>query len=265
MIALVLQELRRRRTSIVWWIIGITAYNEINLISYRTIKDQAAQLNQVLDKLPETLKAFVAGSSDILSPIGYLNAKLYYLLLPLIFGILAIGLGSSLLSLDEQNHTIELLLSRPISRARLLSGKALAGLAVLGIVGVGTCITILFGASLGGLDVSVGSLVAATLLMLAFTLLLGSITFFLTALSRGGRRASIGIAVLVGLGGYIIQSLSGDVSWLKKPAEFFPYHYYRPIDALHGNGWLGDFFGFIIVAALLFAAAVFFFSRRDID
>jgi hypothetical protein len=147
----------------------------------------------------------------------------------------------------------------------LLSGKALAGLSILGIVGIGTCLTIVFGAWLGDLEVSFGSLFAATLLMLSFTLILGSITFFLTALSRGGRRASIGIAALVGLGGYITQSLSGDVSWLKKPAEFFPYHYYHPIDALHGNGWLADFFGFVVIAALLFTAAIFFFNRRDIE
>ncbi|MBI2368924.1 MAG: MFS transporter [Deltaproteobacteria bacterium] len=49
-------------------------------------------------------------------------------MLPLLLSVLTIGLGSRLLAKEESEGTLELLLARPVSRAKLLAAKAMAGL-----------------------------------------------------------------------------------------------------------------------------------------
>src|SRR5689334_10088003 len=116
-----------RRAGIFGWSLGISAFIALNVLVYSSIQDQAQTLNKALDNLPAGAKALFGGSSDFLSPIGYLNSKLYYLFLPLMFTMLAISLVRHLLSNEEENGTLELLLARPISRGKLLTAKLVTG------------------------------------------------------------------------------------------------------------------------------------------
>src|SRR5689334_7372645 len=126
----------QRRWSIIWWCIGILAFVALELGVYPSIRSQAGELNQTLHHLPDSVKSLFGLTEDPFSPIGYLNSRLYYLLLPLMLSILAIGLGSSLIAREEGDGTLELLLARPISRGRLLLAKAFAGFMVVTFVGL---------------------------------------------------------------------------------------------------------------------------------
>src|SRR3970040_767608 len=106
--------IRQRRWSMLIWCVGVTAFIALNLLLYPTVRDQAAQLNQVLENLPQASRSLFSDSAYLLSPTGYLSTRVYYLLLPLLLSVLAIGLGSSLLAKEENEGTIELLLSRPL-------------------------------------------------------------------------------------------------------------------------------------------------------
>lgn len=262
---IILRELYERRKSMAWWIIGIAAYVELNLLIYPTISQDADQLNQVLSNMPETVKNLIAGSSDFLSPVGYLNAKLYYLFLPLLLGMLVIGLGTSLLAHDEQDHTLELTLSRPISRFKVLAAKAIAGVLVLAIVGAGTLLAVLAGAAAGGFDLPLAYVAGATLLNISLALIFGAVAFAITAAKARSRGLALGMGILVGLGGYITSSLAKDVSWLESVARLLPFHYYHPDAALHGQFPLGNFLSFLGISLLLFAIGAWLFQRRDIS
>jgi ABC-2 type transport system permease protein len=262
---IILREVFERRKSTLWWIVGITAYTELNLLIYPTISQEADQLNQVLGNLPLTVKNLVAGSSDFLSPIGYLNAKLFYLFMPLLLGMLVIGLGTSLLSRDEQEHTLELTLARPISRFKVLSAKAIAGVAILLIVGLGTLAAIVTGAIAGGFHLPLAYVAGATLLNIALVLIFGSLAFAITAAKAMSRGLALGMAILVGLGGYITASLAKDVSWLESISRLLPFHYYHPEAALRGEFPVVEFVCFLGVSLLLFIIGAVFFQRRDIS
>src|SRR5579884_4056341 len=112
-------SLWNRRLSVVGWSVGISAYILIKVLVYRSISSQAKAFNNVLYSLPATTRSLFTDSADILSPVGYLSAKLYYLILPLLFTMLAVGLSHALMSCDEEAGTLELLLACPVSRGRL--------------------------------------------------------------------------------------------------------------------------------------------------
>ncbi|MBI2008874.1 ABC transporter permease subunit [Candidatus Saccharibacteria bacterium] len=255
----------QRRWSVFWWCLGITAFVSLELGVYPSVKSQAAQLNEALSHLPESVRALIGGSSDLFSPVGYLNSRLFYLLLPLLLSILIIGLGSSLIAREETDGTIELLLGRPVSRGKLLLAKALAGLLVSAVVVLVSAISITALVKLVGLVVPLPRILFAVLLAALLALFFGMIAFCLAAMGAAGRGASIGVASLVGLGSYIIASLESVVDWLSWPAKILPYHYYNPTEVL--NGFYAWKVASIFTIAILILGVISWlsFRRRDIN
>ncbi len=264
MIAVIRWTLWQRRWSIVWWSLGVAAFIVISLGFYASFRDQAAQLNQVLDKLPHTARALFTDANNFLSPDGFLSARLYYLMLPLLLGILAIGLGSSLIASEENSGTIELLLARPLSRSKLLLAKALAGILNLAAIALVALITTIIVCHLVKLNEPIARLALATLATAVLGLLFGAVAFSVTTLGRA-RAAAVGLSVLVALSGYIIASLESTVAWLRWPAKALPYHYYRPTEILQGHfSWynIGGLLGAALVLGIISWSA---FRKRDLN
>lgn len=264
MIPLIRFTLHERKKFLLGWLIGISAIIILLMMVYPSIHKQADQLNATLNQLPEALRALKSNSNDLLSPVGYLNSQLYFATLPLFYGIMAIMLGSSLLSRDEQNHTLELLLARPIQRGKLIAAKALAGVIILCTVAVATCLEIMVFGSLVELDVAFGHIALATAYALLMALSFGAVAFALAATARA-RSLSIALATIFGFGGYILTSLGGLVDWIRNIAQFFPYHYYDSYGILQGH-WPKTLTLYLTCTLLLCTIVSWRgFRRRDIE
>lgn len=264
MLGIIKWNLWQRRYSIMWWAIGISAFIVINLIFYPTFREQAAELNKSLEQLPDAAKSLFAGSGDFTSPVGYVNSQVYYLMLPMLLGILGISLGSSMLAKEERDGTLELLLARPVSRLKLMAAKLLSSLIIMFAVSSVALVAILALSSAVSLEVPMLNLSLAWAYSVVFAINLMLFTWLVASIGRTGKAASIGLATFFGLGGYIISSLSSTVTWLEKPSLLFPFHYYRPEAALNG---LQEFSGPITLLALslIFAVLSYLaFRHRDI-
>lgn len=256
--------IRQRKWSTTWWSVGIAAYMVLVMIFYPTIRNQTNQLDKSFNQIPESAKVLITDTQDLFSPVGYMSSQIYYLMLPLIFSILTIGMGSSLLAKEENDNTLELLLSRPLSRGRLVAQKALAGIVIFAIVGAVTLLSTLVMTKAVNMDISLVNVTVATLYSMALSLLFGAIAYFIASLGRAGRLASIGVAVLMALVGYIVSSLAQMVPWLKWPAKFFPFHYYHAGDLLTGNYAWRSFVSFVGISIILGVLAWLAFRRRDL-
>lgn len=255
----------QRRSSIFWWTLGTIGFIALSIGFYASFRGQADQLNAVLDKLPPTAKSlFAGGTSSFLSPDGFLNARLFYLMLPMLLSILAIGMGSSLIAKEEDDGTLEILLSRPISRGRLLAGKAWAGFVILAFVGLVALASVIVTCQLVKLSEPVAYIILANFMCMLMALLFGALAFTLTTIGRA-RGGAIGISVLVALGGYIVVSLADNVHWLNWPAKAFPYEYYKTADILRGNFAWQNAAGFGVAILLLGLISWSAFRRRDLN
>lgn len=254
---------RQRRWSLFWWSLGITILNVFTMALYPTIKDQAAELNKSFSNLSGSAQSLFGGT-DFFSPVGYLNSQIIYFTLPLLLTILAIGLGTTLIGREESSGTIEALLSRPISRTRLLLAKALAGILILFTVTLISSAALIALCQMVNLGVNVQYIVAACFACFMLVLTFGAAAFMITATGRG-RIAATGIAVVYAIGGYIIGSLSSSVHWLEKPSLVFPYHYYRTSEILQGTfSWLSIIF-FTLFTVGCGLVAWISFRRRDLE
>lgn len=264
----IIWELRRRRFTILWWTIGSIVLVTVILMVFPSIRDQAAQLDKVISKLPESVRGLKAGGGatvDLDDPVSFLNSQIFYATLPILWIILAITRGGAILGRDEQNHTLELLLARPISRTRLLAAKALSLVTEFGIVSLATLATIVLLAPAFDMHVSTGKLALATLYTAAFSLSFGYIAFVMQATNRFTKRAATTTAVLFSFGGYVLASLSAMATWLEWPVKFLPYHYFRPLDVFEGHWPHGALIYMAIVFIAGTAMAVIGFRRRDIE
>lgn len=265
MLAIIRWTLWQRRWSTFWWILGIFGFIFINVIFYPTFKDQAAELEKGFANLPDAAVQLFGGSTDFFSPVGFLNSQIFFLMLPMLLSILAIGMGTGLIGREEQDGTIETLLARPISRGRLLFAKARAGALVLLIVAAASLVTTIGLSRLVGLtEVPPLQITEATFACYMLALSFGAIAYLLAATGRA-RAASLGITAFVALGGYLVSSLSNTVSWLKTPSVFFPFHYYRSEEILRGTFKWFDILIFIDIIVVCGLLAWLSFRRRDID
>ena len=268
MIATIFWELRRRRTALIWWTIGSILMTVTILALFPSIQDKAAQMNQVINQLPEgirEMKAGGVGTVDVGDPAQFLNSQLFYITLPIIWIIMAIARGAAILGREEQDGTLEMLLARPLSRTRLLLAKAAELFLEMLIVGAATATLIALLAphfKLGGVGTSY--LVTTTLLTSLFSLSFGMIAFMLQAASRLTKRAATAIAVVTSFGGYILTSLAPMTDWLKVPSKFVPYHYFEPLEILKGHVHQGLTLYLVATIFVGLLTAVTGFQKRDI-
>ena len=254
----------QRRWSTLWWVVGILAFIILQMVFYPTIRDQATELEKSFSQLSDSAVALFSDTGDFFSPVGFLSGQIFYLMLPLLLGALAISAGASLIGREEREGTLELLLARPISRSRLMLAKSLVGLIIVFIIGfIATGATALMSEAVD-LPIAVDNILLAGLAATILAISFGAIAFSITMLGRTARTASIGVAALIAIAGYLVSSLAGSVEWLKWPAKLFPFDYYHPAEILEDTyNWYNMLFivGVIILCAVISWAA---FRRRDI-
>ena len=113
------------------------------------------------------------------------------------------------------------------------------------------------------LEVPPVNILIAGLACFIISLCFGAVAFMFASFGKA-RSASIGIATFVALGGYIIASLKGVVTWLKYPSYGLPFNYYNPGSILKGEfEWTNIFLllTVIIIFGLISSAS---FRKRDI-
>ncbi len=267
MIATILWELKQRRAAILWWTLGSVVLSGMILLLYPPIRNQANQFNQLLNQLPQGIRELKTGGSssiNVADPVAFLNSQLFYITLPIPWIILAVTRAGGLLGRDEQNHTIELALARPISRSRLITAKVFSLIAEMIIVGGITLAAIIILAPLFGLHIGTWRLALATAYSALFSLSFGLIAFTLQAIGGLGSRVASAIAVFLAFGGYLIASMSGLTHWLENPAKFAPYHYFAPDKVMNGQSAAG--LNIYLIGVLVFTAVLSYagFRRRDI-
>jgi ABC-2 type transport system permease protein len=265
---IVVWELRRRRIAIIWWSIGSIIMAVVILLLYPSIRDQAEQLNKVINQLPPGLRDLKTGgqsSVNVADPVAFLNSQLYYATLPILWIILAITRGSGALGKEEQSHTLELLLARPINRSKLLAAKALSVSLEVMIVATATLVATFVAVRVVDMNISIERLAVMTLFTALFSLSFGAIAFALQATTSLTRRTATAVAVALAFGGYLLASLSSLTDWLKGPAKLAPYHYFTPETILSGHAPRGLLVYLVGVAIVCTLAAWLGFRHRDIE
>ncbi len=260
-----IQVIWRRRLSLLWWSIGVLAVDGLLAIAYPTVRDNT-ELDRTFAGLPPGVQAALGlEAGAITSPAGYLNSQYFANLLPIILLVFAIGLAAWSIGGDEGAGTLELLLSNPISRARVsleragalfVEVAALTAVAGLGLVLLAPATGLTQGL---GVDRILSAAAATGLLALAFSALA-----FAVGAATGSRRAAISVASAFAVGLFTIEGLAAQVSALRPIREASPWHWLLGTDPIrHGLLWQSWVLP-LVVSATLVCIGTAVFTRRSL-
>jgi ABC-2 type transport system permease protein len=224
-----------------------------------------AQFQQMMDSglIPPQFAQF--GGGDIFSLTGSVALGFVH---PISVGlnlVFAVGFCAAAVAGERQRGTLEILLSRPLSRRRIYTTLAAAGALFIAITVAG----LLAGAAIGsGLTGRLDELGVSNLPLLWLNgwLLFAAFGAIALALSVSFDRLSpaLGISLGIVLVSYFLEVLGSLWPDAKGLQPYSLFHYLDPKAILAGDASPADVGVLAVVIALAVAAALVIFPRRDL-
>ena len=205
------------------------------------------------------------GGGDIFSLTGSVAIGFIH---PIAVGlnlVFAVGFATAAIAGERQRGTLEVLLSRPISRRVVYATLALSGALFVGIAVLGSIVGSLIGASLTGRasELGVGQL---PLLWLNGALLYWAIGAIALLASASFDRLSpaLGVTLAFVVASYFLDVLGSLWPDAKGLQQYSVFHYLDPKAILTGFPDAGDLIVLATVIVAAVVAALLVFPRRDL-
>jgi ABC-2 type transport system permease protein len=264
-----METLRRSWKQMAYWGMGMAVLAFYPFLMMPSTPEGFEQYVEIGKSLPEgVLEMF--GMSDIASigtPEGFIGYSFFGYIL-LVLAVYSVIAGLNVSAVDEDNNSMDMLLSLPLPRWHIITEKVLAysvmavGIALFAFIGF------LFGAQIASDKVNLSweryligtlSIVPGTIFMLAVTAFIGTLV----------RRRS-NAAVLAGgfiFASYVLNVVGGisNTSFAETMKGFSFFAYLNTSTALTDGVAIASALALIGVSALLTVGAVMFFERRDVS
>lgn len=256
------KTLHDRRRGFLGWSLGLIGLTALIAAYWPSVRD-SPDLQSFVEDLPDAVKA-LTGEGDYSTPLGYLNAELFSFMIPLLFLAVAIGMGARAIAAEEERGTIDLLMSMPITRRRMLLEKVAAGVLVLAGLGVVLFAACLLGSAVSGMDLPVGRLAQISLATVLLALPFGALALAIGCLT-GARGLALGLTSAAAVAAYMLDALASLVQSLSDYRDLSPFAWYASDEVLSGDGLALWRAALMAGVAVMFAGlAVVALERRDL-
>jgi ABC-2 type transport system permease protein len=195
---------------------------------------------------------------------GFLNVELYQIFWVLFLAIAFGYIAGSLISKEVESKTMDMLLSNPVPRYRVVLEKLLGLIPMIFIVNFATFVAVVAVTVGIGEELSFGGLLLTHIMSLPYFIAVLAIGILASTIIDEKMKASIAVIAIV-MGSYILQTVSlltpdyENLGWITLT------HYYDPsVTLLEGNV---NVVGALVLMAITIGcllAAIWYFERRDI-
>ncbi len=232
-----------------------------------TSSDMLQAYAGMIKSMPPSMLQMFGGedATSAATPEGFINLFFFSYTL-LILSSYAVLAGLNITANEEERKILDVLLSWPVSRGRLVLERTLAYIVIIVGIVLLTFIGLWLGLKLSPtLVVDEGKLLAATLNMLPSTVLVLSITVLLTAFLRNKNLAATLVAVII-VASYFVDSVGRQASAsFANTVRFISFYSYYDSNAVirHGLNW-GNVILLLAVTLVILAGGVWSFQHRNI-
>ncbi|MBN1966017.1 MAG: ABC transporter permease subunit [Anaerolineae bacterium] len=262
--AVFMETLRQQWRQVIWWGLGLFVLDLYILIIIPDV-DMLEQMADFVSTMPPLFMQFfgLSGAASLATPTGFIALLYGFVLLILVAWAVLSGLNVT--SNEEDEGTLDMLLSLPIPRWRVVVEKYLV-FAVLGLVMLTLgYLGLMAGLQVSTLEIDTGRVLEMSLGMLPSLLCVVALTVFLSALLKR-RAAAVGLVTAIVVGSYVLnflaESAPDSIFYSLRYASLFNYYKGEAI-MLDGLSW-GNV-GVVLAATLvLLAGSLWAFQRRDV-
>jgi beta-exotoxin I transport system permease protein len=259
-----METLRSKWRTMLYWGLGLAVYGFF-ITSFIQDANMLKQYSELVKTLPPAMMAmFGADAASMATPEGFLGLEFfsYSLLVTAIYAVMA---GLDITANEEDAGIMDVLLSLPLARWRVIVEKFLAyTLMLVVVIGVMT-LGLTIGNQASAIKIDSPKLLESGFNVLPGTLLMMAFTTFVAVLVRTKGTAT-GIAAVFVIGSYLLNSLgeaaSGSIANQLRGISFFRYFDYNGVIQT-GLNW-GNIGLLLGVAVILFAGSLWLFDRRDV-
>ena len=205
-----------------WWSLAMVVTTVLIVVLFPTFKDS---FGQSLQNVPESMKSILGEAADYQKIEGFIELQV---LMQMVFFtiIYAVILGTGLIAGEENQGTLETLLTNPVNRTRVYFEKFAASAVILAVVSFSMFFAIWLGAEMIGESINLWRLFQATFMMWLLTMVFDVLGFALGAIT-GRRGVSGGVAGAYAFAAYLVTSLAAAVTVLKTINHVSPFKYFN--------------------------------------
>lgn len=258
-----LHELKSYRKSTLIWTCSLAGLTIFLLSLYPAFSNDASEAAKMLQGFPEGIrKAFGLTLENLTSFLGFYSFIFTYVLL--LGAIQAMNLGVSIISKEVSLKTADFLLSKPVSRVKVVTSKILAGISCLLISDV------IYIAVAGAMVLAVknGAVSTKIFIMISITLFFVQLIFFAIGFIVSVIAPKIRSVISISLStvfAFFITDMLGSVIGEKAVRYVTPFKYFDRMYIIKNASYEARFIVIeIVFVAAVISAGYFIYSRKDI-
>lgn len=265
MLKIFLRTIKDRKISLtVYCIAGVLLLWMYVAIS-PSILDRAEEYQRIVEGYPEAmLKAFGIADIQLDTLEKFLALEQFALMWLLVAVFLLLSIAGSAISGEIEKGTVEILLSKSVSRLRIFFARYFAGVFALMLFTIFSIFSIFPITALHKVEIAALSYVPLAIISLLFGLTVFSMGMMFSALfSERGRTYMATGAVLIVM--YFLNMISYLVEKLE-PVRYFSFFYYFDSNKalIHGELNILSLVVFALIIAATTAIGALWFNKRDV-
>lgn len=246
------------------WTIAIGGLMILTIAMFPEVAKQQQTIDELLKQMPQSLiKAFGMDKVNLSDALGFYATK-GYLMITLFGSIFAAMLAGNILSKEQSEKTIEFLLSKPVSRSRVVTEKLLAVVVYILLFNLLVAVANFIGFTMVDASFSFRLFVYLSVAPLLLHLVFAGISFFLSSLMKKGRSVlsiSLGLVFIL----YFFEIISSIAEKYEQLKYLTPFVYVNAADIITRGGLDPTYTGIMTAEFLLSVLASYaVFLRKDI-
>ena len=258
-----LHELKAYRKSTIIWTLSLVALIVLFLSMFPAFSSDAAAFKKLLEGYPESVRKALGISIDSISSLlGFYSYVFGYVLL--CESIQAMNIGVSIFSKEMREKTADFLLTKPVTRAQIVTAKlsaAIVSLLITNIIYTAAASTVAFRVSKQSFDFTVFIMISLTAFFVGFMFLtLGMLVSVLAPKIKAVLSLSLSIVFA-----FFIISMFGSVLGDTAIRYVTPFQYYDSAYIIKHSAYEVSFI--IVEIVFILAAAItsyIIYLKKDI-
>ena len=246
------------RKLIFWLFIGFGLYGMMIGAIYPFMVEGAENYNELIENMPSEMFGLFGIDAETfdMANLGYYLHLEMMLWLLITAGAVAIYQAFNAFTNAERDHSMDMLLSLPLSRRDNLLGQFAVTVVTMFMALLGGCLGVIVMTPLWeDIDFSVGEITLGIMGAMLPLLVIIALSYLLTAIIPSSKRFAGAIAYVFWIGSYMVFGITGAVEVLNDLQPLFVYNYYNAGELVNDGINLGHWVLLLAVTALLLGAA----------